>query len=113
MFLNYVDARTGTLRLLFRCQTGWFWRNSKVALFTIFFQGHSIPPQMSPNLSKADVKVWRLRKKSAHGSAFLIRSRISMLKVEGSRLARTSGQYRGVDTGARGRRRTEYGATTV
>src|SRR6266850_1327191 len=84
------------------------------SLFTIFFQGHSIPPQISPNLSKADVKVWRLRKKSAHGTAFLIRSRIlSMLKVEGSRLGRTSGQYRGVDTGALGRRRTEYGATTV
>src|SRR5258708_32701617 len=103
MFLNYVDARTGTLRLVFRCQTGGFWRSSQVALFTIFFQGHFIHPRMPPNLSKADVKVWRLRKKSAHGSAFLIRSRIlSMLKVDGSRLGCTSAQYRGVDTGARG-----------
>src|SRR6267154_1756047 len=111
MFLNYVDGRMGTLRLLLRCQAGGFWRNSKVALFTIFFQRHSVHPQMLVNLSKADVKVWRLRKKSVHGSAFLIRSRIlSMLNVEGSRLGRTSGQYRGVDTGARGRRRTEYGA---
>src|SRR6267143_4647811 len=87
---------------------------TRKSLFTIFFQGHFIHPQMSANLSKADVKVWRLRKKSAHGSAFLIRSRtLSMLKVDGSRLGRTSGQYRGVDTGARGRRRTEYGTTTV
>src|ERR1700730_2148271 len=49
-----------------------------------------------------------------HGSVFLIRSRrLSMLNTEGSRPGLTSDQCKGVDTGARGRRRTEYGATTV
>src|ERR1700730_18561341 len=114
MLLNYVDARMGTLRSLLRCQTGGFWRDSKVTLFTIFFQRHAAHPQMLVSLSNADVRLWRLRKKSAHGSPFLMRSRIvSMLSVEGSRFGRTSGQYKGVDTGARARRRTEYGATTV
>src|SRR5437879_6352485 len=71
-------------------------------------------PQILVNLFEADLRVCRLRKKSAHGSAFLIRSRIlSMLNVEGSRVGLTSDQRRGVETGARGLRRAEYGATTV
>lgn|ERR1017187_9276893 len=57
---------------------------------------------------RALVRDWRLLKKPAQGSACFKRdSKLPMLNSAGSRFGFTSLQANGVDTGARGRRRTE------
>src|SRR5687768_18577808 len=58
--------------------------------------------------------VWRCPKKLDQGDfARMRRSAVLMLKTIGSRRGLTSSQSSGIDTGARGRQRTENGGTMV
>ena len=62
----------------------------------------------------AGFRSWRLFQKSFQGSGFFSRSaKVAMLKVPGSSAGFTSAHSSGVETGARGNRRTQKGDTTV
>src|SRR5579863_6159176 len=112
VFLN--DIQKMLIRRLFRRLTSRrFGRHLEISLLLIFRKRHVVPQSFFKRLDAA-AKFCRLLKKSAQGPFRLNRSRkLPRLKVVGSSEVFTSSHASGIENGACGLRRTEYGVTTV